>query len=423
MGFICASAAAEAECKVFKTTHVDCAYRDLTAIPKNLPSSSTHLDLSYNSIPSLTPGCFGNLYSLEELTMHFSGGLIIDADAFKGLHKLRSLIFDGNGYITFVNGRLNDLPSLKTLEFPIKTFCNMPDDLLSNLMNLSKLTIHLNPIDDENQNSIYVPPSLFRGLEHLEELNIIGPLDSFSANFSSVSFKDLGNNLLHQREFEMSNYPLQNLSRLATLTLDSWGFKIVVVIVASLVKRFHWHMRYAYFHIKLRLGGYQLQINDEERPINKRYDAFVVYNQNDSDWVIHELSPHLENIDPPNFKLCIHERDFIPGNDIFENVLDSIEQSKKTMLILSPDFAASEWCYFETRMVHRCLIEEKRDIIIMVSLKKIPDDDMPRILRNILLNKTYLEWPENEIGRRLFWEKLKVALRPDCKAKRMADPH
>ncbi|XP_070537028.1 toll-like receptor 2 [Ptychodera flava] len=123
-------------------------------------------------------------------------------------------------------------------------------------------------------------------------------------------------------------------------------------------------MRFAYFHIKLRLGGYQLQINDEEQPINKRYDAFVVYNQHDSDWVIHELVPHLENIDPPNFKLCIHERDFLPGYDIFENILDSIEQSKKTMLILSPDFAASEWCYFEMRMAQSCLFEEKRDIIV-----------------------------------------------------------
>ncbi|XP_070537030.1 toll-like receptor 2 type-2 [Ptychodera flava] len=180
-------------------------------------------------------------------------------------------------------------------------------------------------------------------------------------------------------------------------------------------------MRFAYFHIKLRLGGYQLQINDEEQPINKRYDAFVVYNQHDSDWVIHELIPHLENIDPPNnYKLCIHERDFLPGNDIFENILDSIEQSKKTMLILSPGFAASEWCYFEMRMAQSCLFEEKRDIIVMVSLKKIPDDDMPRILRNILLTKSYLEWPENGMGRRLFWEKLKVALRSDSRVNRVA---
>ncbi|XP_070537009.1 toll-like receptor 2 type-2 [Ptychodera flava] len=198
-------------------------------------------------------------------------------------------------------------------------------------------------------------------------------------------------------------------------------FIVVVIIIGILVKRFHRHMCFALFHIKLKLGGYQLQINDEDQPINKRYDAFVVYNENDSDWVNNELVPNLENIDPPNFRLCIHERDFIPGNEIIDNILESIENSTKTMLILSPDFAASEWCYFEMRMAQSCLFEEKRDIIVMISLKRIPDGDMPRILHNLLKTKSYLEWPENEMGRELFWEKLKVALRSDSRVNRVAN--
>ncbi|XP_077991640.1 uncharacterized protein LOC144445873 [Glandiceps talaboti] len=196
----------------------------------------------------------------------------------------------------------------------------------------------------------------------------------------------------------------------------------LAIVTISLCVHFHWHLRYLIFLIKLKCGGYQPQVNDDEeaQPLLK-YDAFVVYNQHDRPWVMQQLVPNLEKIDPPNFKLCIHERDFIGGNDIFDNILDSIENSHKTMLILSPHFAESEWCYFEMRMAQDHLFAERRDVLLLVLLENIPDDVMPRVLRKILRTKRYIEWPQNEIGRRLFWEKLKVEVRSGNRVNRPAE--
>ncbi|XP_070572113.1 toll-like receptor 3 [Ptychodera flava] len=67
---------------------------------------------------------------------------------------------------------------------------------------------------------------------------------------------------------------------------------IVIVLSTILLVRFRWHLRHAIFLIKLKCGGYQLAVNDDsdDEPDNK-YDAFVVYNEHDRDWVMGQLRP------------------------------------------------------------------------------------------------------------------------------------
>ncbi|XP_070550173.1 toll-like receptor 13 [Ptychodera flava] len=223
--------------------------------------------------------------------------------------------------------------------------------------------------------------------------------------------------------------------RLKTLDMLDFGTKCETVMIVSasitcaiiliaigiiLIVRYRWYLRLAIFLTKLRCGCYKLAV-DHDNEHNKKYDAFVVYNRQDEDWVMGQLRPHLEHGDPQNFKLCLHERDFMPGTDIFENILDSIDNSHKTVLILSPHFAESEWCYFEMRMAQTHLFESKRDVIVMILLEDIPDEKMPRVLRNMLLTKRYLIWPEDRMGRQLFWQKLQLELRSESRVNRVAD--
>ncbi|XP_070556621.1 toll-like receptor 2 type-2 [Ptychodera flava] len=142
---------------------------------------------------------------------------------------------------------------------------------------------------------------------------------------------------------------LKLFPNLKELSLTAFVGLTVIIVVGI---RFRWHIRYLFFLLKLRRGGYKLQVNDEEESWKRKYDAFVVYNEHDGD----------------------------------------------------------EWCYFEMRMAQTQLFEEKKDVILMVMLQEIPDDMMPRVLRKILMTKKYLEWPENDLGRRMFWQKLRMAL-------------
>ena len=83
-----------------------------------------------------------------------------------------------------------------------------------------------------------------------------------------------------------------------------------------------------------------------------KYDAFVAYSEEDLQWVTQQLIPQVEQGGEPNEKLClcVHHRDFLPGIPIEENILQSIKESNKTILILSENFVKRPWCEFETRV-------------------------------------------------------------------------
>ena len=78
----------------------------------------------------------------------------------------------------------------------------------------------------------------------------------------------------------------------------------------------------------------------------KKYDAFVSYGHHDSAWVRQELLPRLEEGNPP-FRLCLHERDFLVGEMVSDNITFAINTSRRMILLLSNAFLQSHWCHTE----------------------------------------------------------------------------
>ena len=83
------------------------------------------------------------------------------------------------------------------------------------------------------------------------------------------------------------------------------------------------------------------------------------------------------------------------GRDIVDNVVDSIEHSRKTVLIVSNAFAVSQWCHFEMTMAQTKLFEDDRDNLILVLLEEIADCNMNPRLQLQMQKKTYIEWTDN----------------------------
>ncbi len=147
-----------------------------------------------------------------------------------------------------------------------------------------------------------------------------------------------------------------------------------------------------------------------------KYDAFVAYCSRETaerQWVHLTLVPKLEG--EYGLKVCIHHRDFLPGRDIPDNIVDAINNSRKTLLVLSPSFLDSDWCNFEVRMARAKLVEERRDSIVLVLYRSldIPGTRIPRKLMNLLDRQTYAEWTTNPEGQELFWNKPLSVLQRD----------
>ena len=112
----------------------------------------------------------------------------------------------------------------------------------------------------------------------------------------------------------------------------------------------------------------------------------------DEYWVINDLRINLEE-GPQPFRVFIKGRDFIPGGTIVDTIHESIQQSRRTILILTQSFVDSEWCYFEMQMARMRLYHENRDVLILVMLEEIPDDKLTLSLRQLLCRQDYFKWP------------------------------
>nr|UCK81502.1 Toll-like receptor 3 [Arenicola marina] len=139
-----------------------------------------------------------------------------------------------------------------------------------------------------------------------------------------------------------------------------------------------------------------------------KYDAFVIFSSDDQDWVQKVLLPTMEQ--EYDLRLCVHYRDFLPGSPIAENITESLEQSRKTILVLTPSFVQSQWCLFETSMATSQMRSSTSTFVIPVILTRLSSTGMPKVLTNLMKSRTYLLWTEDFVGQQLFMEKLVLAV-------------
>ncbi|KAI8519535.1 hypothetical protein Bbelb_027920, partial [Branchiostoma belcheri] len=85
----------------------------------------------------------------------------------------------------------------------------------------------------------------------------------------------------------------------------------------------------------------------------------------DQNLVVRELAPRLEE---RGFELCLDYRDFPAGACIATTILESVEASRQTIIILSQSFVDSEWCALAFKAAHLQMLKDKQPRIVVIAI-------------------------------------------------------
>ncbi|XP_078348383.1 uncharacterized protein LOC144633376 [Oculina patagonica] len=132
-------------------------------------------------------------------------------------------------------------------------------------------------------------------------------------------------------------------------------------------------------------------------PVEFKYHAFIIYNQEDSQWVSGTLLPLLE--EKHHLKCCIHYRDFTPGKPFQECMAESVYSSHKIIAVLSSNFLKSNYCIYELNIAKYRLLNRQDDSLVIIRIDKESEGrKLPRELRkrNFIDYSNSLERPQWE---------------------------
>jgi protein toll len=147
---------------------------------------------------------------------------------------------------------------------------------------------------------------------------------------------------------------------------------------------------------------------DQDKP----YDVFLSYSHEDEAWVEQVLAAGLENPseggEGMQYRCCIHTRDWKVGEMIPDQIIQSVESSRRTLIVLSKAYVDSMWTKLEFRAAHTQALQDKTQRVILVVRDQdvIADkESMEEDLQRYISLNTYLDCKDP-----WFWQKLRYAL-------------
>ncbi|XP_032835900.1 toll-like receptor 2 [Petromyzon marinus] len=350
---------------------------------------------------------------------NISSNLLTD-DVFDCLPTSLQSLDVSNNKIQNVNNKLMKFKNLKELHLSNNKINTIPVELLQALPWLKVLTIAGNILWT-------VEPSVLHHLGNLTLLDMRGNPFYCTCNIRHfVTFCENSSPLRIEgwpAEYHCSNPENEVGKQLSSVsyptlycdtTMKSVIACVTTFVCTALLVGLCWYLD-ALWYVRMTWAWLQAKRRNflADPDENSVYDAFVSYSQQDAAWVMQQLMPELESHSVPPFRLCVHERDFIPGRHIMDNIIDCIELSRKTLFIISQSFVESEWCHYELYFAQQRLIESRDDALVLVLLEPIPHNSVPSRfcrLRCLMKRKTYLEWPAHRGKQALFWANLRATL-------------
>ncbi|KAK6165157.1 hypothetical protein SNE40_023602 [Patella caerulea] len=174
---------------------------------------------------------------------------------------------------------------------------------------------------------------------------------------------------------------------------------LLLIFTLSMVYRHRWHLRYFVYMLRYYHIRFQRLVNDG---CNYRYDIYLSCSEEDVDFILENILPRLEH--ELNLRVFIPQRDGI-GNKI-DGIIENMDASRRVILCISDTFAADHYCEFETSLAYERVLNERRDLVIVILLEEIKVVNVTKTLHRILTVDEYIPWDCSEQGVNMFWLRL-----------------
>ncbi|XP_008287182.1 toll-like receptor 18 [Stegastes partitus] len=337
-----------------------------------LPTTVQYLDLSYCNLDQLDMTYFNKATSLKTLLL--SGNKIKFIPSKWESPSLQSLALDGNSFGLISKASFQDMPQLARLRAgnnPYHCTCELRAFVEDTL---SKRRVNLT--DWPWNYRCYHPEAL---------------LNTVVAKF----------------------FPGQvacDIRLVIIICVATTAAVILIFMLICYIFDLPWYTKATYQIIRAKYRAHKEKAEGDVEDFT--YHAFISYSHSDADWVRDQLLPCLEKNRNP-YRLCIHERDFMPGKWIIDNIIDNIESSRKVIFVLSRHFVNSEWCNYELYFAQQRAMGKTFSDVILVVKEPIDPSSLPSKyckLKKMLSTKTYLEWPQQVNQQAFFWAQLRSVL-------------
>ncbi|XP_022090260.1 toll-like receptor Tollo [Acanthaster planci] len=372
----------------------------ISSIPSDSFAGLSHLEslkLIGNNLTFIIQGTFSDLSSLQLLSLGNNQLYEIDSDEMKSLVVLKTVDFHGNrlhhmGPDVFASSR-----GLQSIDLSDNNLAGLPEGLFNTTDNLQLLRLYGNPLVC-NCSLLWLKHWIqlnFRIVEQLEHVLCVTNETDLWTPVVQVPDEDFGCT-------NSSDVITKVVLKSNVIALSVTSSVVFVFFVVTLVAvRYRFTIRVLLY---TRLGFHWFHSLEDENEDEFVYDSYLAYSDENIKEAINVIGPRLEERAPP-YTLCLRHRDFPVGDSVATTIVESINTSKRTILLLSPSFLENEWRSLEFQAAHAQTLRDKRNRIIIVIVEEFSKDMTGEDLRLYMSASRCLKMTDP-----LFWDKLYFAL-------------
>ncbi|KAF0307009.1 Toll-like receptor 6 [Amphibalanus amphitrite] len=402
---------------------IDCSNNNFEEIPGRLPMDATEVYLDGNNFKNLSGLTFLGRKNMKVLYLNNSKIEFLHNQTFAGLTQLTTLHLESNLVTEFNGQEFVGLDRLRELYLQDNQLTRVQNKTFEPLRQLEVLRLDGNQLEDFSVWELEKNPYLVEiGLTDNVWTCACDYLRRFQGwltanakkvvDFSSLVCRFEGdaearaiygsNETCYERPSRRT-VPGEGVADYLPLLVSAAVVLLLLAALTAVVFAYRAELRvWIYSRCGVRVC-YRSALDEEQERL---FDAFVSYSERDKAFVQHVLAPKLEHGEPP-YRLALHYRDFAHSAYLADTIVEAVESSRRTIMVLSRNFIENEWCRFQFKSAHHEVLKDRQKRLIVILLGDVPQRDLDPDLRLYLKTNTCISWDD-----KLFWDKLRFSM-PD----------